>query len=247
MRLNSCAPTVGCFCFNPRTSCEVRQKNVSYLFWMRCFNPRTSCEVRRHDKANAFDLLVSIHAPHARCDLPQRGSWIIWDVSIHAPHARCDGLGCWFTMLALFQSTHLMRGATLHKICRPLLLRCFNPRTSCEVRLGRLRSGGRMKKFQSTHLMRGATPFQALPTRMMRFNPRTSCEVRHSAASVANDLGWFQSTHLMRGATSEYLIPFTLTMFQSTHLMRGATSVLRPRGGLRVSFNPRTSCEVRLD
>ena len=79
-------------------------------------------------------------------------------ISIHAPHARCDvrlkDVASWS---AAFQSTHLMRGATVrvtliekltnisihapHARCDYIMIKkrkviqYFNPRTSCEVRL----------------------------------------------------------------------------------------------------------------
>ena len=34
--------------------------------------------------------LISIHAPHARCDTKTREIMRLMSISIHAPHARCD-------------------------------------------------------------------------------------------------------------------------------------------------------------
>ncbi len=102
---------------------------------------------------------VSIHAPLARCDSLQFSSRLRGDVSIHAPLARCDHV--WHCSLSR--------------------TRCFNPRTSCEVR-----------------------PAPILGFRQLtRFNPRTSCEVRRIAATPSEYNFTFQSTHLLRGATDQ--------------------------------------------
>ena len=124
------------------------------------FNPRPSCEGRlaRCD-IGVDDVAVSIHAPHARGDLHHRLEHVSEDVSIHAPHARGDG--------------DIKRTSTLDKVSihaphargdmeqarRLLLLLGFNPRPSCEGRLGLLERHRLGVRFQSTPLMRGATVF----------------------------------------------------------------------------------------
>ena len=41
------------------------------------FNPRTSCEVRLiRIEIDANDVVISIHAPRVRCDLPVAGNFI---------------------------------------------------------------------------------------------------------------------------------------------------------------------------
>ena len=79
------------------------------------FNPRTPCGVRQVCHPRVDDvLIISIHAPHAGCDLDiDDAALIAFDISIHAPHAGCD----FFVVLchqlsSVFQSTHPMRGAT---------------------------------------------------------------------------------------------------------------------------------------
>ena len=143
--------------FNPRTSCEVRHWPSPAVPVPDDFNPRTSCEVRPAWWGD--DLLVVIF-------------------QIHAPLARCDNGIFAHALCALFQSTHLLRGAT-----QP------HDQSLCPV------------AFQSTHLLRGATQCFflvciAIPIsihaplarcdrkhgcgllRFRHFNPRTSCEVR---------------------------------------------------------------------
>ena len=215
----------------------------------RHFNPRTSCEVRRKEACDeARYNYISIHAPHARCDFHFGNILVSVKISIHAPHARCDGTqtislegyfdfnprtSCevrqyarvFLFLQVQFQSTHLMRGATLLTT-----------------------SARQTDLFQSTHLMRGATgigidffnkyhisihapharcdcwlkraaeelayfnprtscevrPRSPRNVRSGRhFNPRTSCEVRLLVKKSSRRISLFQSTHLMRGATSQ--------------------------------------------
>ncbi len=100
---------------------------------------------------------------------------------------------------------------------------CFNPRPSCEGR-----------------------PARTSPAAFFRsFNPRPSCEGRHSPALVPLVIALFQSAPLMRGAT------FGRAGFRATPGVsiraphaRGDER-LRKSPGLRMSFNPRPSCEGR--
>ena len=62
----------GCFCryFNPRTPCGVRRFDVSELDDFANFNPRTPCGVRRQQcRQLILNDYISIHAPHAGCDI----------------------------------------------------------------------------------------------------------------------------------------------------------------------------------
>ena len=78
---------------------------------------------------------ISIHAPHARSDGRGAGKGFEPKISIHAPHARSDPQACKnIALIARFQSTLLMRGATRQQ-----------------------RRIEEARKFQSTLLMRGAT------------------------------------------------------------------------------------------
>ena len=79
--------------------------------------------------------------------------------------------------------------------------------------------------FQSTLLMRGAT----------------------RAAMLVTAFGRFQSTLLMRGATLSKPRCNPIRTFQSTLLMRGATLGWGELVQLRDHFNPRSSCEERLN
>ena len=58
------------------------------------------------------------------------------DISIHAPLTRCDDSRAAEKMLVfVFQSTHLLRGATCNNQYKYNKRENFNPRTSYEVRL----------------------------------------------------------------------------------------------------------------
>ena len=169
------------------------------------FNPRSSCEERHVDGTLlVIPTVISIHAPHARSDL---------SLLLHLCHT------------SIFQSTLLMRGATLVPVAVPLSVRLisihapharsdenhpatiessknFNPRSSCEER-------------------RRSYVIEWQP--MTHFNPRSSCEERRD----------------MRISIS------VITLFQSTLLMRGATGKWMPSIGEMYNFNPRSSCEER--
>ena len=92
-----------CTSFNPRTheGCDLWSAYAHRE--QDCFNPRTSCEVRRLLlRTQEWWYKVSIHAPLARCDVPSGG----------------------FVYIAyVFQSTHLLRGATAKGHIYSLFLR----------------------------------------------------------------------------------------------------------------------------
>ena len=152
------------------------------------FNPRTSCGVRLvNPRALLPGFSISIHAPHAGCDmgnadglatvlnfnprtscgvrrregtLPYRHKAI----SIHAPHAGCDpSIGEPSFPWAVFQSTHLMRGATAGIPVPGGLdgISIHAPHAGCDP--ASLGNDGDLYLFQSTHLMRGATAGALLP------------------------------------------------------------------------------------
>ena len=168
----------------------------------------------------------------------------------------------------MFQSTHLLRGATSFLITLFRGFQCFNPRTSCEVRpdTSCVMADHHLVSIHAPLARCDSTSISTvLPPRS--FNPRTSCEVRPRMALLLIPDAMFQSTHLLRGATSSHTWFSSVDPFQSTHLLRGATDCRYPiriqfhvsihaplarcdrpaRTGRRetAGFNPRTSCEVR--
>ena len=130
------------------------------------FNPRSSCEERHEaDHDSVLRSHISIHAPHARSDPPGAFHQMATEgISIHAPHARSDSIKrTWACLLLRFQSTLLMRGATLSYLLMSAVAR-----------------------FQSTLLMRGATQDgKHRAYRWTYFNPRSSCEERPLPAPQA--------------------------------------------------------------
>ena len=196
----------------------------------------------------AVRRVISIHAPHARSDQssgPSRQS----PPAYFNPRSSCEERPWYSSTMAKivrFQSTLLMRGATLISAPSALFFTHFNPRSSCEERRPASSCMTTTVAFQSTLLMRGATRLARL--------------VRLSKL--------FQSTLLMRGATSVSTRPSSALLFQSTLLMRGATfffavnliepiliSIHAPHARSDPSvcfmilavpnFNPRSSCEER--
>ena len=101
---------------------------------------------------------ISIHAPHARSDTTDTNKRKCGDISIHAPHARSDDdVNAISADVVEFQSTLLMRGATVCPFCDTGKLRF---QSTLLMRGATLYLGPFIKatyKFQSTLLMRGAT------------------------------------------------------------------------------------------
>ena len=145
-------------------------------------------------------MAISIHAPHARSDMTRLANNCGVDISIHAPHARSDQLWPQYNTGGKFQSTLLMRGATI------VLIRIrypdnFNPRSSCEERLRnagiqvfafhisihapharsdsirRYKDRGLAISIHAPHA-RSDTNGMLLTCAVYYFNPRSSCEER---------------------------------------------------------------------
>ena len=152
---------------------------------------------------------------------------------------------CSISSTLLFQSTHLVWGATFH---RPSHIQ----NSHISIHAPRVRCDWRKSDFSLLQF---------------HFNPRTSCEVRRLTWSLEQYQQAFQSTHLVWGATLWPDWYERRIKFQSTHLVWGATggdkfesfqesiSIHAPRVRCDVEdlqilyhvkhFNPRTSCEVR--
>ena len=177
------------------------------------------------DKRYLF--MISIHAPHARSDLSSRSSLTRTSnfnprssceerhdeqpekqlrprpISIHAPHARSDSVLLPVnSALRLFQSTLLMRGATI--------MMCYSgPRPSISIHAPHARSD------DGPAILDRARQY---------FNPRSSCEERHEL-SVVEFPEYRISIHAPH-ARSDLMPSCSFRpkiVFQSTLLMRGAT------------------------
>ena len=147
-----------------------------------------------------------------------------------------------------FQSTLLMRGATVTARRMHHCQSNFNPRSSCEERRDHIKDGSaEWVVFQSTLLMRGATvrasgsrhgdmiSIHAPHARSDRSQAGRECgqllisihapHARSDGRVIMTqiDVTLFQSTLLMRGATQQHNAEVGGVPFQSTLLMRGAT------------------------
>ncbi len=145
------------------------------------FNPRSSCEERLRAIFCARPADISIHAPHARSDHRQRRQQR--RLRHFNPRSSCEErhpLAFICMHYDKFQSTLLMRGATVLSDHRWPRRAYFNPRSSCEER-----PGPTIQFISPSH-----------------FNPRSSCEERPTQEQVNLRHRVFQSTLLMRGATS---------------------------------------------
>ena len=81
---------------------------------------------------------ISIHAPREGCDRADVSDGVITQISIHAPREGCDSTHSPLSSrLALFQSTHPARGATLVHIRRAnrSTISIHAPREGCDMLL----------------------------------------------------------------------------------------------------------------
>ena len=145
-----------------------------------CFNPRTHEGCDFGNRLVPGRSVVSIHAPMKGATRDRSQKDDIRRVSIHAPLARCDFIFDHpFLGLSMFQSTHLLRGATTYGIAP-------YPGRDVSIHAPLARCDG----LPLPH-----------PNTISRFNPRTSCEVRQTSENGPPGNSRFQSTHLLRGAT----------------------------------------------
>ena len=204
LRVDSCM----CSNFNPRTPCGVRPADLPKAHAEAQF--QSTHPLRGATLVSPPALLalcISIHAPLAGCDPPGLPGQAVGEISIHAPLAGCDVAAfhasardadfnprtpCGVRLPALtdqavmarFQSTHPLRGATalLKEIEQGFAISIHAPLAGCDDEL-------RVKKHDPVY-----------------FNPRTPCGVRPACSKRKADILKFQSTHPLRGATSRALI-----------------------------------------
>ena len=168
-------------------------------------------------------------------------------ISIHAPHARSDSaISRKKALSLLFQSTLLMRGATISRHRSRSCRRHFNPRSSCEERLAALDCVQCIAVFQSTLLMRGATLCSAQrPLGYCDFNPRSSCEERRQLYKRIH-IGAHISIHAPHARSDETTGKNREKLLISIHAPHarsdddGIAAVC-----IATYFNPRSSCEER--
>ena len=154
---------------------------------------------------------------------------VVFKISIHAPHARSDGGSLApASIIFIFQSTLLMRGATAPYTSRPLMASEFQstllmrgatadswPET-CSRRISihapHARSDrppqygvhrGHPISIHAPHARSDKEAAQSSTSSIQDFNPRSSCEERRTKRRAICTTAWpFQSTLLMRGATA---------------------------------------------
>ena len=149
-------------------------------------------------------------------------------------------------LTSVFQSTHLLRGATIFTLSLSAIIRHFNPRTSYEVRPAPFSASVSVFLFQSTHLLRGATSHRQPSPHNIYISihaPLTRCDLQIFAYLATYIYFNPRTSYEVRRREKSLLV--TLYAFQSTHLLRGATRSARVRRSMRRHFNPRTSYEVR--
>ena len=190
-------------------------------------------------------VIISTHAPLARCDEKIRTAYELKSISTHAPLARCDTDGEIIRMLKQI-STHapLARCDENHRRGSENHLN-FNSRTSCEVRRNPVLQHCTRKEFQLTHLLRGATSgdrAEILQQRISTHAPLARCDSKIPAIAPATAI----STHAPLARCDVPCACGCGTMIISTHapLARCDTSIWTTGCGAS-NFNSRTSCEVR--
>ena len=152
------------------------------------------------------------------------------------------------SQILLFQSTLLMRGATrsCRRYCRSR--QYFNPRSSCEER--RVQAKRRQGVLAiSIHAPHARSDFHdvriASICRISIHAPHArSDDDRHSKGQPGNQIS-IHAPHARSDALS--IQPTAAASFQSTLLMRGATASSQSSAAGGLNFNPRSSCEERLD
>ena len=176
-------PDVGVLYFNPRSSCEERRQ-CGHGCWCQAdisihapharsdsfhrvdyrrqsyFNPRSSCEERPATlDVTPIVKRISIHAPHARSDKGIQ-SFVNYPEDFN-PRSSCEErrLKCDISKFypSVFQSTLLMRGATLTNQALEGMSEISIHAPHARSDLTTVLLAVQYNQFQSTLLMRGAT------------------------------------------------------------------------------------------
>ena len=205
--------------FNPRAPCGARPKQNRWGGKQAEFQstrPMRGATIRVDH--STVDGKISIHAPHAGRDFPNRKTFWCKDISIHAPHAGRD--------LPLTGIDH-----------QPI---DFNPRAPCGARPTDMAFPDVSKIFQSTRPMRGATSKVVSVYNFYTISIHAPHAGRDKQGGLTMDIEKkFQSTRPMRGATpTAKRRPPDCQGFQSTRPMRGATlDDLQPYKTVKISIH----------
>ena len=190
--------------FNPRSSCEERLEGSLWLVELVLFQstllmrgatyaltvqapgeqisihaPHARSDLQR-EVVLRVKLVISIHAPHARSDGLSRLGAHRRRISIHAPHARSDIKRETGLELDKFQSTLLMRGATISDstAARQLDISIHAPHARSDCHKRHTAAIYFLISIHAPHArsddLRADTHIQAYRD----FNPRSSCEER---------------------------------------------------------------------
>ena len=258
--------------FNPRTPCGVRLHTATVIAPHGNFNPRTPCGVRRMALRRGADRL-RFQSTH-----PMRGATRTTDallatrlISIHAPHAGCDVVGrlCCTRMSNFNPRTPCGVRPRVSALPAAGLLN-FNPRTPCGVR--RYGSGYAVVPYYiSIHAPHAGCDFRCIHRVQcgFYFNPRTPCGVRpqqlgkhHTkrCISIHAPHAGCDPTRTISSSKHAYFNPRTpcgvRPCTSDSPLICPTISIHAPhagcdsRSGGRLpscqNFNPRTPCGVRL-
>ena len=172
-------------------------------------------------KANA-QVLISIHAPHERCDRRTWGTSCIDDlISIHAPRSDATSNSCAACLCGCkFQSTHRVAMRLDWLVRRAGYQGHFNPRTAWAMRQWSARTEQNELHFnpRTAWAMRRASRWYA--SRATNFNPRTAWAMRLFAIAANAPKSRFQSTHRVSDATIKRLAEITGSLLISIHAPR---------------------------
>ena len=211
--------------FNPRTPCGVRPRACRSSTTAFYFNPRTPCGVRLTRSRHPCRLCRNFN-PRTPC-------------GVRPP--RMKGVH----IMAKFQSTHPLRGATRqlwdrlfcimisihaplagcdledHPAVRGLPISIHAPLAGCDI----VKKETRNEKTISIHAPLAGCDgaFRQRLLACTDFNPRTPCGVRQEFPHHPYQSKEFQSTHPLRGATERQITKNRFIKFQSTHPLRGVT------------------------
>ena len=145
-----------------------------------------------------------------------------------------------------FQSTHLLRGATvIADACAEVFI--FQSTHLLRGATGREALVRFVEIFQSTHLLRGATGAETNGVKSKNISihaPLARCDPTINEANNYCNISIHAPLARCDRKTTRHWN--SLNTFQSTHLLRGATSEIDEALIPVRHFNPRTSCEVRL-
>ena len=228
----------------------MRGATPSNIIWSTTSEISIHAPHARSDKDIVYEVRgvdsISIHAPHARSDCRVRG--VLKEagtISIHAPHARSDEEAICVPIKHIFQSTLLMRGATL-VICITIDgIPYFNPRSSCEERQHTV-DEIMVLDIISIHAPHARSDEQLFSGRGALY---ISIHAPHARSDDKGDKLRRQfdisihAPHARSDLKAQHLVYRTKISIHAPHARSDSSLVSQTNTGLH--FNPRSSCEER--